>query len=99
MFLLFSLDSLIFCLAAGPLLRDWPSRFRLALAFGLCDAAASLLGPALPLPEPPAFALYLGAAFLLGLAAVRRRGLLYGVPVLLSLDDLAGNIDAGNAIL
>jgi len=99
MFPLFSLDSLLFCLAAGPLLRDWPSRLRLAFAFGLCDGAASLIGPALPLPEPPAFALYLGAAFLLGLAAVRRRGILYGVPVILSLDNLAGYLDAGDAIL
>jgi hypothetical protein len=94
-------DSGLFCLAMGPLALSHNDRIRLALAFGICDAAASVFGLRLQystLPRLPEFWLYLGCAVVLGLAARRNRSFLYGVPVLLSLDNLTTGLPIGPAI-
>jgi len=86
------LDSFLACLVIGWQELSWRERVRLAVAFGACDAAATLLGAFRPhpLPERPAFVLYLLFVLLLGRAARSSRTLIYALPALLSLDNLWG---------
>jgi hypothetical protein len=85
-----SLDSGLCCFAIGTQTLSRRERAGLVLAFGLCDMAASLAGPALAsgLPEPPEFLLYALGAAMLGGACRYKRKLLYGLPLLLSIDNL-----------
>jgi hypothetical protein len=50
------LDSAACCMAIGTIALSSGERFRLALAFGACDMAASIV--AYPLPASHAFAVY-----------------------------------------
>lgn len=90
-----SLDSFLVCVAVGSQMPLWRDRLRLSLVFGICDAAAALLGSfwqcgAL---EPQAIAIYLLCATLIAQGASHSRALLYAAPLLLSIDNLFG----GNA--
>jgi hypothetical protein len=63
----------------------------LAVSFGLCDFGATLVGSQWvhDLAQPPALAIYLGCVLLLALAARgERSGLIFGLPFLLSIDNL-----------
>jgi len=92
-------DSFLACLAIGFYAASWRERFRLAVAFGACDAAATLLGSVWPhpFPEPLALATYFLCVFLLAMAAQSRRELLHALPVLLSVDNLFGGLSANTA--
>jgi hypothetical protein len=84
------IDSFIACLAMGALpITRWEA-VRLAAAFGLCDAAATLIGMQIPhaMPSSLDWVLYLICAALIGIAARHSRRILYLVPILLSLDNL-----------
>jgi hypothetical protein len=92
----FALDSLIAGLVVGPLLPSRRERVRLALAFGGCDAAATLLSSArtFPLLAPPSWRVYLLCVFVVACAVRRNRKLVWLLPVLLSADNLfAGALD------
>jgi hypothetical protein len=95
------LDSLLACLAIGAHGLSWRERLRLAGAFGVWDAAATVLGSFRPhrLPEPPALVIYLLCALLLSRAARSNRALLYALPALLSIDNLFGGAPASMALL
>ena len=88
--LLLGLDSAFCCVAIGTAPLAWSTRLKLALAFGVCDAAASALGSifAYPFPAPPALAIYLCCAVLLGFSARNDRRLINALPFVLSLDNL-----------
>lgn len=90
-------DSLLACCAAG---MGRPTRVRigwLATACGLCDAGATTLGQAFPqLPALPVNVSYLGCAILLGLATQYSRRLIWALPVMLCLDNLAGGVGPGH---
>jgi hypothetical protein len=94
-------DSLAACLGIGLLTTTWLQRVRLAVAFGGCDAFASIRGPGFlhDLPAPPAIALYLSCAMLLGLAARWDRRVLYLIPLLLSIDNALSGTPASLAPL
>jgi putative Mn2+ efflux pump MntP len=84
------IDSFIACLAIGALpVTAWQA-MRLAAAFGVCDATATLIGWLLPhaIPTFDDWVLYLICAALIGTAARNSRRFLYLVPVVLSLDNL-----------
>lgn len=99
MFLL-GFDSLLAGLAIGPILSSRRGLAAFVLLFGVCDGAATLLGAAVPhfVPEPPAAALYLIAVMLIIQGARRSRAWLYAMPVLFSLDNLAGGSAASDAL-
>lgn len=91
-----AIDSALCCLALGAAVPSHRSRVAVAMLFGVCDLAASLLALA-PLPlsvQPPHFiamppaALYFGFAMLVGLGARAYPRLAWAAPVLLSLDNL-----------
>jgi hypothetical protein len=95
----FGLDSFLAGLAIGPFLKSWRERFGLALAFGAFDIAATFAGSAWPhgLVELNALPLYLLCAFLLA-ATVRRTGLVYWLPLALSLDNFFGGARTDTAL-
>jgi len=95
------LDSFLACLAIGSHELSWRERLRLAVAFGVCDAAATGLGSIRPhrIPEPPALLIYLLCALLLSRAARSSRTLLYALPALLSVDNLFAGAPASMALL
>ena len=98
--LLLGSDSFIVSLALGPLITRPPARRRLALAFGTCDAVATVVGLVLHWHIPggwvtgaaPVLAFAYGS-YLLVIARVSparlRRWPAYLLPALLSLDNLA----------
>ena len=102
-----SLDSFVGGIAAAPLFRRWSDRVALALAFGVCDMAASMLGPAIELPKFISEAgkgMAIGLMLLYGIAClivafvtrVRLSArLAFALPLFMSLDNLvAGGADA-----
>jgi hypothetical protein len=93
------LDSFLACLVIGAYGVSRAEAFGLAATFGACDAAASLVGSIWPLQLPPlvAVGLYLMCPLLLVSAARSRRILLFGLPVLLSLDNLCSTTPAAMA--
>jgi hypothetical protein len=84
-------DSFVCGLALGSQALPTALRLRLVLAFGICDAIASAIGQMIGHPKmlPPALIVYLCCAGLLGLAAGGNRRILYALPVLLCIDNLA----------
>ena len=98
--LLLGLDSALCCLAVGAIMPSVRQRLRLALAFGLCDGIASIAGSMLasPFAEPSEFAVYLGCAAVLGLAARCWRPLVFALPVLMSVDNLVSGGKPGDAL-
>jgi putative Mn2+ efflux pump MntP len=98
--LLLSLDSFVVCIALGTFVSGRATRRRLVLAFGGCDALATLAGAAHgPLATigwmgnaGPALLGVYGIAVLLagwwGRAVAGDRRVLFALPVLLSLDNL-----------
>jgi hypothetical protein len=92
-------DSFLVCLAIGCCAWSWPERFQFAVAFGTCDAAATLLGSMWPhlLSPPLALLVYLPCVCLLAPAAQNRRVLLYALPLLCSVDNLFGGLPASTA--
>jgi putative Mn2+ efflux pump MntP len=101
---LLALDSLVVGAALGPVVSSRFGRWRLALAFGLCDGLASLLGWAADWRATPGVGEWLGPAavggyglYVLGLAWRSRRlseagaggWLVLTLPLCLSLDNLA----------
>ena len=95
------MDSFLASLVLGLGRQTWGERLRLAAAFGVCDAIATLLGSLRPLPvlRPPALLIYLLCALLLSRAARSNRTLLYVLPALLSVDNLFCGAQAGTALL
>jgi hypothetical protein len=85
-----SIDSFVACLAIGSLPLATREIAGLSVVFGSCDAAGTLLGALIPpaISAPPAFATYLACACLLGIAARHSRGILYALPVVLSIDNM-----------
>jgi hypothetical protein len=71
------------------------------VGFGICDAATTLLGPALALstPEPPIIGTYFLCALLLGYAARWSRIVLGALTVLLSIDNVFGSAPASSALI
>jgi hypothetical protein len=96
---LLGFDSFLAGLAIGAILSSWSARAWIVGLFGLCDGLASLLGAAAPyfVPEPPAAALYVLGVVLVILAARRSRAWLYAMPILFSLDNVAGGALASDA--
>jgi hypothetical protein len=108
--MLFGIDSLVVSAALSPMFKLWSPGWRLAFAFGACDAIAFLVGSAFSLgpwardvAEPALPAAVLAYGFY-ALAAVRWSGFraaarpAYLLPVLMSLDNLAGGVLAGSPI-
>src|SRR5215472_7236405 len=93
------IDSFIACLAIGALPVTCWQAMRLATAFGVCDATATLIGSLLPhaIPNLDDWLLYLIGAALIGTAARYSRRYLYFVPVVLSLDNLLAGAPAAAA--
>jgi hypothetical protein len=89
--LLPALDSALCCVALGAAVPASGVRFGVAMLFGLCDLAASLLA-SLPaghfVPMPPV-ALYAVFAISIGVGARAYPRLAWAAPVVLSLDNLA----------
>jgi putative Mn2+ efflux pump MntP len=85
-----SLDSGVGAIAVGTLSMSRDERFKLAAAFGICDALASLVGSSvIPVVfDPPVFVLYLICAALMGFALRGSRASRYGLALALSLDNL-----------
>jgi hypothetical protein len=92
----FGFDSFLAGVAIGLCAPSWRHNVRLALAFGACDAAATLAGSMWPhrLPEVPALAIYLLCAFFFAQAVRSNRALLYALPVLFSVDNFFGGSPA-----
>jgi len=91
-----SLDSFIAGCALGPLGLPRASRGRLALAFGACDALATLVSGRIGLSVaaagqagPVLMAAYGACVLLLGRLALWERRLIRALPLLLCLDNLA----------
>ena len=84
------LDSFLACTAIGLRSRPWREQWRIALAFGGCDALSTLLGSFWwhRTMEPAAIVLWLIGAFLFLRTAPRNRALVYAIAVLFSLDNL-----------
>jgi putative Mn2+ efflux pump MntP len=97
----FGVDSFLASLPVGLRKLSWCEQMRLAVAFGVCDATATLLGSVRPhqLPHPPALLIYFLCALLLGRAARSNRTLLYALPALLSIDNLFAGTPASLAFL
>jgi hypothetical protein len=95
-----ALDSGLAGIALGTCSLSRRERCGMALAFGLCDAVASLLAPALSLhaPGPSMLGIYLLCALVLAYAARRNRALLLALPALLSLDNLFSPTAATTAL-
>jgi putative Mn2+ efflux pump MntP len=95
----FSFDSFLAGVAMGSWVPSWRPKFGLALAFGACDAAATLAGSVWRhrLPGPPALVIYLLCAFLFVWAVRSNRALLYLLPVLFSVDNFFGGNPASMA--
>jgi len=95
----FGFDSFLAGLAIGFCALSWRERFRLAVTFGVCDAAATLLGSWWPhsFQGPLVLAVYLLCVLLLVPSAPTRRALFYALPVLLSVDNLFGGAPASAA--
>ena len=105
---LLSLDGFAICLALGPLGPD--TTRTLPLMFAICDGLASLIGPALAVPGvttwahelvPLTVASY--GVLVLALAAharpaTRVGGLVYFLPVLLSVDNLVATPAIGTGV-
>jgi hypothetical protein len=93
------LDSFLACLVIGAYGVSRAQALGLAATFGACDAAASLLGSIWPLQLPAlvAVSVYLVCPLLLVSACRSRRILLFGLPVLLSLDNLCSMTPAAMA--
>jgi hypothetical protein len=106
--MLLGIDSLVVSAALSPMFKLWSPGWRLAFAFGACDAGAFLIGsafawgawardvaePALP-AAVLAYGVYvLAAARWSGYRAAARPA--YLLPVLMSLDNLAGGLLAGS---
>lgn len=92
-------DSFLAGLVIGSYALSSRDRFRIAIMFGACDAAATLVG-SLWLhrsAEPPALAVYLICVLLLASSTRARRALLYCLPALLSVDNLFGGVPASLA--
>jgi putative Mn2+ efflux pump MntP len=94
-----SLDSLVASCAIGFLSLSWRERLNLAIAFGAWDAAAILMGSAIPhrLLEPPSLAIYILFVLMLSLAARSNRRLLYALPMILSIDNFFSGCPASAA--
>jgi hypothetical protein len=94
-----SFDSFAAGLVIGSYALSSRDRFRIAIMFGVCDAAATLVG-SLWLhrsAEPHALAVYLICVLLLAASTRARRALLYCLPALLSVDNLFGGVPASLA--
>jgi putative Mn2+ efflux pump MntP len=93
------LDSFAAGLVVGPILLSWSKRARLALGFGLCDGLACWMGACMPhqLPGLPDVVLYVCCVPFLLAGATRSRAWLCALPVVLSLDNLAAGLPAGQA--
>jgi hypothetical protein len=106
--MLLGIDSLVVSAALSPMFKLWSPGWRLAFAFGACDAGAFLIGsafawgawardvaePALP-AAVLAYGVYvLAAARWSGYRAAARPA--YLLPVLMGLDNLAGGLLAGS---
>ncbi len=93
------IDTFLACLCIGAYGVSRREALGCAAAFGACDAAASLAGSmwALQIPHAAALAAYLICPILLVCAARTKRPLLYGLPILLSLDNLCGGAPAAMA--
>lgn len=90
------LDSFLACLLVGALGLSNHRALALAIAFGGCDAAASWIGALWPL-HLPAFLPAAALALCVPMLAVTVRGkhvLLFGLPLLLSLDNLCTALPA-----
>ncbi|MGF6931136.1 putative Mn2+ efflux pump MntP [Paraburkholderia sp. UCT70] len=94
------LDSSVCCLVIGVTTLGWSTRLKLALAFGMWDACASVVSAAFGpmLPAPPSLVVWICCAVLLGLAARRYRGWINVLPAVLSLDNLAAGGGLNDAI-
>jgi len=88
----YSLDAFIACCAIGWQAHTWRKRFALALMFGACDAAASMLASfwSLRTPEMVTFVVYLLGVFLFVHSVRSKPRLVYALPVVLSVDNLFG---------
>src|ERR1700690_3640682 len=84
------LERFLACLVIGTCSARWRDRVGLALAFGGCDAMATLAGSLWPHPslELSAIMLWALCAFLVCRIALPSRRFLYLLPALLSLDNL-----------
>jgi hypothetical protein len=93
------LDSFVTCLAIGSHVLSWRERIRLALAFGACDATATLLGTVRPhrVEVLAAFPVYILCALVIGRAYRPGSRLLYALPVLLSIDNLFSGVPVSMA--
>ena len=91
-------DSFLACLAIGCYARSWRERFRFAIAFGVCDAAAALAGSSWPhrIAEPLVL-IYPLCVLLLVAFARRSRVMFCSLPLLLSVDNLFGGVPANLA--
>jgi hypothetical protein len=93
------IDSFVASLVIGAYGVSRRDAWRCAVAFGACDAAASLAGAlwSPQIPEAAALGVYLLCPLLLVRASRSRPLLLYGLPLLLSLDNLYGGTPAAMA--
>ncbi|MEX3936339.1 hypothetical protein AB4Y32_31915 [Paraburkholderia phymatum] len=94
------LDSGLCCLIVGITALPWSTRLKLALAFGIWDMCGSLAGAVCcdMVPAPPALAIWLCCAVLLGLAARVGVRWINVLPAVLSLDNLAAGAGVNDAI-
>jgi hypothetical protein len=92
-------DSFVAALIVGPFLQSWRGRVSLAFLFALCDGGATIIGASWghALPTPLEIFLYLIAVPLIAFAARRSRRWLFGMPALLSLDNLASALPGASA--
>ncbi|MBC8752203.1 MULTISPECIES: hypothetical protein [Paraburkholderia] len=94
------LDSAVCCIVIGVTSLAWSTRLKLALAFGLWDACASVMSVAFGpmLPASATVVVWLCCAALLGLAARRYRLWINVVPAVLSLDNLGAGVVLNDVI-
>ena len=97
------LDSFLACalVGMGSLSLSWRERAYLAFGFGAWDALGSVVGSISPpgIFSPLALGAFVLAALLYVRTAPRGRGLLFGLPVLLSLDNFFSRTPVGMAPL
>lgn len=108
-FLLLGIDSLIACIAVGPIIsRRWPVPF--AALFGICDGGGFLLGSALHWQVPDNVSTVLTTAVLIalglywiGVAIFARttrvnssRGLVWALPFALTIDNITIGLVGGH---
>lgn len=93
------LDSFLACTVIGAHLSPWRERGRLVIAFGACDAIATLLGPLTRHRSTEVSSItVLAVCVILIFAFTRRnRSWLYAVPLLLSFDNLFSGAPANIA--